>query len=368
MTEPLDTQIAELRFDFQLRRRAFELAVDLTLPGRGITALFGPSGCGKTTLLRCVAGLERPRGCCRLGDAIWQEGDKLFIPTHRRPIGYVFQEPSLFPHLSVRKNLEYGQRRLAVTERRVNFDEVIELLGVRRLLSRSTAGLSGGERQRVAIARALLTSPRLLLMDEPLSALDQASKQEILPYLERLHDELEIPLLYVSHSAEEVARLADHLVLLEAGRVKAAGAGASLLSRLDLPPAREAEAISILDAIILAHDEEYGLTEVEIPGGQLSVIRVDRPVTAPIRVRIHARDVSIALQPNRDSSILNCLPARIVEMVEIDAARLLVRLTLGDRGDGAHLLARITRRSRDALDLTLGASVYAQVKSAVLMD
>ena len=209
-----------LSVSFRLRRSGFELNVAFKAPPRGVTALFGPSGCGKTTVLRCVAGLERASGFCRLNSEVWQDDDsRLFLATHRRPIGYVFQEASLFPHLSVRRNLEFGLRRVPRKMRQVDFGEVVELLGVERLFGRNPDQLSGGERQRVSMARALLTSPRLLLMDEPLSALDHGSKQEILPYLERLHDTLRIPVLYVSHSPDEVARLADQMVLLEHGQV-----------------------------------------------------------------------------------------------------------------------------------------------------
>ncbi|HIP53448.1 MAG TPA: molybdenum ABC transporter ATP-binding protein, partial [Chromatiales bacterium] len=205
---------------FCIARGDFVLDVDTVFPGKGVTAIFGPSGCGKTTLLRAIAGLERdPNGYCQVGEHLWQK-KAMFLPAHRRSLGYVFQEASLFPHLSVRRNLEYGFKRVPKNQRRVTLEEATALLGLGNLLARRPLGLSGGERQRVAIGRALLTSPRLLLMDEPLAALDQASKREILPYLERLHDELAMPLLYVSHAADEVARLADHLVLLDNGCVK----------------------------------------------------------------------------------------------------------------------------------------------------
>ncbi|MDE2310249.1 MAG: molybdenum ABC transporter ATP-binding protein, partial [Betaproteobacteria bacterium] len=217
---------------FKLAYTAFVLDVDLELPARGITALFGPSGSGKTTLLRCIAGLERTTdGLLRVHDEVWQDGAN-FLPAHRRPLGYVFQEASLFPHLSVRRNLEYGMRRIPPVERKVQSEQVVELMGLSRLIERDPAHLSGGERQRVAIGRALLSSPRLLLMDEPLSALDVASRQEILPYLERLHGELEIPVIYVSHALDEVARLADHVVMLEQGCVIASGAPSEILTRL----------------------------------------------------------------------------------------------------------------------------------------
>jgi len=359
---------AELVFAFRLERRGFVLAVDLRVPARGVTALFGPSGCGKTTVLRCVAGLERAAGHCRLDGAVWQDDTRgLFLPTHRRPIGYVFQEPSLFPHLSVRRNLEYGFKRVPAAEQRVGFDEVVHLLGIRHLLGRATARLSGGERQRVAMARSLLTSPRLLLMDEPLAALDYRSKQEILPYLERLHDTLKIPVLYVSHSPEEVARLADHMVLLQEGQALASGPAAQVLTRLDLPLARGDEAAAVIDAVVSRHDEHYHLSEIDMAGGQLTMVRLDRPVGAKVRVRIHARDVSLDLQRPQQSSILNILPARVLGIEEVGMAQVLVRLGAGEGGQ-TPLLARITRRSSDALGLAPGMTVHAQVKSIALLN
>ncbi|MFZ1574376.1 MAG: molybdenum ABC transporter ATP-binding protein [Chromatiaceae bacterium] len=350
----------------------FTLAVDECLPGRGVTALFGPSGSGKTSLLRYIAGLEKAsQGRLTFKGEVWQDsGRGLFRPTFQRPLGYVFQEPSLFPHLSVRGNLDYGRKR-AGGEWRVALEPVVALLGIGPLLERDPGGLSGGERQRVAIARALATSPRLLLMDEPLAALDLKLKAEILPYLERLHDELEIPVLYVSHSPEEVARLADHILVLEAGQVRAAGPARDILSRLDLPLARDNEASSFLDGLVLAHDESYGLTRIQVPDACLWVPSPPRPLGARVRVRIQARDVSIALGKPGASSILNILPARILEIGAGEGPRLLVKLGLGPAagaGSESCILARITRQSRDLLGLALGQEVYAQVKAVALME
>ena len=358
----------ELSFGFRLDRGRFSLEVAAAVPARGITALFGRSGCGKTTILRCVAGLERAAGHCRLNGDVWQDDAAgVFVPTHRRPIGYVFQEASLFAHLSVRRNLEYGLQRIPPAERQIGFDDVVDLLGIRRHLQRDPAGLSGGERQRVSIARALLTSPRLLLMDEPLSALDHGSKQEILPYLERLHDSLRIPVLYVSHSPDEVARLAVRILLLGDGRRRAAGPAIEILSRLDLPLAQDAEASAIIDGRVLAHDAAYELTRLEIPGGELRVARIDRPLGAAVRLRIQARDVSLALSEPPESSILNILPAVIQDIRDADRAQTLVRLAVGG-GEHTQLLARITRHSRDRLRLETGQPVFAQVKTVALMD
>ncbi len=351
---------------FRLQRHGdFTLDVELSVPGRGVTALFGVSGSGKTTVLRCVAGLERASGWCRVQEETWQDG-RYFRPVYRRSLGYVFQEASLFAHLSVRKNLEYGWRRLRVAERRVRFDEAVDLLGVGGLLRRDTARLSGGERQRVAIARALLTSPRLLLMDEPLSSLDYASKQAILPFLERLHDELDIPVLYVTHDPDELARLADQVVLLEEGKVRAAASAAELLTRLDLPLSHFDGAASVLQGTVVGHDDRDHLTWLSLPGGRIAVPREDLAPGGTARVQVRARDVSIALSRHRDTSILNILPARVVELMPADRAQVLVRLLLGTE-PGPMLLARITRRSADALGLQAGTAVYAQVKSVALL-
>lgn len=343
----------------------FVLDADLTLPGRGVTALFGPSGSGKTTLLRCVAGLARAAGRVDINGECWQDdARRIFLPTHQRPLGYVFQEASLFAHLSVQANLEFGLKRIPAAERKVGWDAAMDLLGIGHLLARGTDTLSGGERQRVAIARALLTSPRLLLMDEPLAALDARRKQEILPYLERLHDELAIPILYVSHSPDEVARLADHLVLLDQGRVTASGPTAELLARLDLPLALDEDAAVLVETQVVGHDDAYHLTRLAFPGGSVTVNRKALAVGARARIKIQARDVSIALTGDNRSSIVNRLPARIRSFG--DAAHPTQCLVSLD-ACGTPLLARITRLSRDQLGLREGMSVVAQIKSVALL-
>ncbi|MBF0098466.1 MAG: molybdenum ABC transporter ATP-binding protein, partial [Magnetococcales bacterium] len=319
----------------------FSLEVDFSCPGQGVTALYGHSGSGKTTLLRAIAGLERiPDGRLLVNGERWQEGQH-FVPVHRRPLGYVFQEASLFAHLSVRDNLGYGERRAGGHDP-VRFRGVVEMLGIGPLLSRWPDRLSGGERQRVAIARALLTRPRLLLMDEPLASLDQARKEEILPYLEQLHRELEIPLLYVSHAPDEVARLADHLVMLSAGRVLGHGSLTSMLARLDLPTRLGEEAGVVWEATVLERDPHWHLAQVACAGGRLWVRDAGHALGSTVRVRILARDVSLALQPQSDSSILNALPAQVSDLGE-DAhpALCLVRLQVG----ALPLLARLTQRS-----------------------
>jgi molybdate transport system ATP-binding protein len=356
--------VNEIHARFALQREGFALDAEFIAPSVGVTALFGPSGSGKTTLLRCIAGLECAAGSLQMNGETWQDA-KTFVPVHKRPLGYVFQEASLFPHLSVRANLEYGFKRIAPAERKVPLEQVVEWLGLGRLIDRGDPGrLSGGERQRVAIGRALLTSPRILLMDEPLSALDTTSKQEILPYLERLHRELNIPVLYVSHAMDEVARLADHIVLLEKGRVLASGALHDVLSRLDLPTAHFDDAGVVIEAAVAQQDDKYHLTRLDFAGGQLWVGKVEQPFGTPVRARVLARDVSIATQAPQGSSINNILNARIAEIRDEGPDKVVLLLTVGE---SQTLLARITRRSRDNLGLHAGMFVCAQVKSIALM-
>lgn len=353
-----------IRARFRLDYPGFELDVDLDLPGRGVTALFGPSGSGKTTLLRCIAGLERASGAhLRVNGQVWQDGQR-FLPTHRRPLGYVFQEARLFPHLDVRRNLEFGMRRVPAREQRVSLEQAIELLGIGHLLARRPERLSGGERQRVGIARALAVSPRLLLMDEPLAALDLARKQEILPYLERLHDELEIPVFYVSHAPDEVARLADHLVLLDQGRAVAQGPLETTLARLDLPMRLAEDTGVVLATRVAERDETWGLVRVSFSGGSLWVRDAGHAIGQAVRVRILARDVSLALARQEGTSILNLLPGQVAEIAaDEDPALALVRLQVGE----AHLIARLTRRSVAALELVPGKMVWSQIKAVALI-
>ena len=258
--------------------RDFRLEVDLNLPGQGITALFGPSGSGKTTLLRCLAGLEKPpQADIRVNGMCWQ-GPNHFVPTQQRALGYVFQEPSLLPHLSVSHNLAFGQKRhRSASERRQALEQAAEWLGIAHLLERDPEHLSGGERQRVAIARALLTEPKILLMDEPLAALDIKRKKEILPYLERLHERLQIPVIYVSHSLDEIARLADHLVLLSEGCAVASGPLQDTLARIDLPGTLHDDASVVIDTVVGVHDETDFLSRLDFPGGEIFIARCNDP-------------------------------------------------------------------------------------------
>ncbi|MFI4869013.1 MAG: molybdenum ABC transporter ATP-binding protein [Steroidobacterales bacterium] len=354
-----------LAFDIRWSRPDFQLQVDCEFPASGITALFGRSGCGKTTVLRCIAGLERAvRAAVRFNDVVWQD-ERRFVPAHRRPLGYVFQESSLFPHLDVRGNLMYGLQRVPVAQRRIGFDQAVQLMRLESLLAHRAHQLSGGQRQRVAIARALLTSPQLLLLDEPLSNLDLPSRAEILPHLERLHDELSIPIVYVSHEIGEVMRIADHIALLEAGSVRAFGPIQELLTRPELSLAHLEEAGSVFDGVIAEHDPRYHLSYVATPAGRLAISLRAVPVGRRVRVRIDARDVSLALKPPELSSISNVLAGRVIDVTDDrDPAQRLVRIDVG----GRPLLARITQRSAVQLAIAPGVALYAQVKSVALMS
>jgi molybdate transport system ATP-binding protein len=355
-----------LRVRLRMERGAFCLDVDLDLPQRGISALFGHSGSGKTTVLRAIAGLERaPGGVIALGAEVWQDDARgVFVPVHQRAIGYVFQEASLFPHLSVRANLEFGRKRVPLHERRFALEPVAALLGIEGLLARRPDGLSGGERQRVAIARALLASPRLLLMDEPLAALDLRRKLEILPYLERMHAELAIPIVYVSHAPDEVARLADHLVLLDDGKAVASGPLTETLARVDLPPSFADDAGVVLDTILVGHEED-ALSRLEFAGGALFVGRRREAIGTRLRCRIHARDVSLALDRPQGTSIVNRLPAVVTAVAATDTpGHVLVQLRMGD----SPLLARITERSRRELGIAPGLRLWVQIKGVALLN
>ncbi|MEP7297635.1 MAG: molybdenum ABC transporter ATP-binding protein [Burkholderiales bacterium] len=372
----------------QLARGAFTLDVDLALPGRGVSVLFGASGCGKTTVLRALAGLVRAQGRVALGDEVWQDDARHhFVPTHQRALGFVIQEAALFPHLDVRRNLDYGRARAGeVSHQRghqggsdVDLDQAIELLGIGPLMARRPATLSGGERQRVAIARALAARPRLLLMDEPLAALDAKRKAEVLPYLDRLQSELDIPIVYVSHAVDEVARLADHLVLMDAGQALAAGPLAEMFGRLDLPLPFGEEAGVVLAGRIGERDATWQLARLDVHhvdtatdriGGTIDCSLWSRdpglPLGQPVRVRVLARDVSLTRTPQTGTSIGNQLQGT-VEALADDATHpslALVRVRIGSSA----LVARVTWRSAHTLELKPGMPVWAQVKTVALME
>jgi molybdate transport system ATP-binding protein len=359
--------VTQLRARFKLDRPGFSLDVDLALPNSGVSALFGHSGSGKTTLLRCIAGLERAQGGHLTCDGeVWQDADT-FLPTYKRPLGYVFQEASLFPHLTARGNLEYGRKRAGGGIDRAALDHIVDLLGIGPLLERRPDQLSGGERQRVGIARALAVKPRLLLMDEPLAALDLARKQEILPYLERLHEELDIPVLYVSHAPDEVARLADYIVVMRDGRAVASGPLTETLARLDLPIHLGEDAGVVLDAVVAERDNQWQLAHATFsdnPDAGVWVRDGGHAIGHHVRVRILARDVSLAITRHNGTSILNILPGVVAELADdTHPALALVRVNVG----GASLVARLTRRSAHDLGLTPGQIIYAQIKAVALI-
>lgn len=350
-----------LDIDIELERSTFRLQARFTAPASGVTAIYGASGAGKTSLLRAIAGLESCRGSISVGSDVWQN-DGICLETHQRRVGFVFQEASLFEHLSVRANLEFGQRRNSAVRQALSLERAIELLKLGSLLERKPHQLSGGEQQRVAIGRALLSSPRLLLMDEPLSSLDMEHKRELMNYLEQLHSELQLPILYVTHSADEIARLADHLVLLQEGTCIASGPAAEIMTRLDLPMSDDEEAAAIIVTHCSSYDAEYGLSNLQFSGGILQ-LPGDHSDTTNQRVRILARDVSLTLHKQSDTSILNIVPVEVMELSPCGTAQCVVRLKSGDD----NLLARVTRKSAATLELQAGRKLYAQIKTAALL-
>lgn len=337
----------------------FALEVDFDAPP-GVTALFGRSGSGKSSVVNAVAGLLRPdRGRIRLGDVVLMDSDRgVMLPPHRRRMGYVFQDGRLFPHLTVRQNLTYG-RWFAPKTAGVEFDRIVDLLGIEPLLPRRPGALSGGEKQRVAIGRAILSNPRLLLMDEPLAALDEGRKAEILPYLERMRDELALPILYVSHSLAEVARLATTVILMDAGSVTRQGPTAEVLSDPAAAPLLGLrEAGSILPARLLAHEAD-GLSRLEVAGHPVWLPRLSVPVGTVVRLRILAQDVMLATKRPQGLSALNILPGVIEDIRIGDGPGAIIRLRVGADA----LLVRVTRRSVAALALVQGQSVFAVIKA-----
>jgi molybdate transport system ATP-binding protein len=348
-----------------LRRGGFTLDVDLSLPARGITAVFGPSGSGKSTLLRCVAGLEHPaEACIRVQGQSWQDStQRVFLPPWKRPLGYVFQEPSLFEHLDVRGNLEFALRRRS-GDGGFDLQALASMLDIAHLLARRPQQLSGGERQRVAIARALATGPRLLLLDEPLAAVDFARRQEILPWLERLRDELHVPMLYVTHAADEVARMASHLVLMEAGHCIADGPLAETLARVDLPLLAADDAAALMEGEVQEVDAHWHLALIAFPGGSLWIGDPGLSAGRAVRVRVLARDVSIVREPPHGTSIQNILPCEVRAIAPAGhPSQVTVQLACGP----TLLLARVTARAVHLLRLAVGQQVWAQVKSAALV-
>jgi len=353
--------VIECKIKVQLE--SFMLDANFSIPDRGITVVFGPSGSGKTTLLRAIAGLEKSDdGFLKIGDSVWQKGED-FLATHRRQLGYVFQDAALFDHLDVKGNLNFVIKR-AIGLKEDFIESIHNLLEIKTLLNRKTTQLSGGERQRVAIARALLTNPKILLLDEPLSALDLKRKNEILPYLDSIHNDLEIPILYVTHSQDEMSRLADHLLLIEDGNIVGSGPVNDMLTRFDMPLSHGGDAVSIIEAEVLKRDSEFNLMHLDFLGGQFIVPDNSFPVQTKVRIRVVARDVSLTKSKQVDTSILNIFPAMVQEIVNEGEAQVMVRLQIKE----TILLACITRKSSYKLRLEKGSEVFVQVKSVAILS
>lgn len=345
---------------YSLGFEGFNLNVELQLPPRGLSVILGESGSGKTTLLRCIAGLQPAQtSFLKIGEQIWDDSQQnQFLAPHQRSIGYVFQQANLFPHLSVAQNIDYGRKRLRQRGSDSKLNDLIELLGISSLLSRPATTLSGGEQQRVAIARALALEPEILLMDEPLAALDWRRKQDILPYLQRLQQSLEIPILYVTHSLQEMAQLADSVVILQAGKIQAQGSLSEILQKPELALNQQADAFSVWPVRLLDHDSEYALSRVGFEHGELFLPQLDIQSGQRFRLQIYARDVSLSLQQPVNTSILNILSASIVSMRETSPGQCLLHLQISEQS----LLAQITRKSCEILGLKNGMQVFAQIK------
>ncbi|CAN7335332.1 molybdenum ABC transporter ATP-binding protein [Pararhizobium sp. LjRoot238] len=351
-----------LEVDIRHRLGAFSIEAAFCAD-RGVTALFGRSGSGKTSLINAIAGLLHPdRGRLAFnGDVLVDSEARVFVPPHKRRFGYVFQEARLFPHLSVRHNLGYGRWFARHTHKEPNFNRIVDLLGVGALLDRAPANLSGGEKQRIAIGRALLSNPRLLLMDEPLAALDDERKAEILPYLERLRDETGIPIVYVSHSVAEVARLANRVIVLESGRISASGDAATILSAPSSAVSRR-EAGALIEGIVGHTDAKHQITVIRAGRVQIRVPHLDAPAGKAVRLQIAARDVMLATSRPEGLSALNILPGTIVRVGEAVQGMVDVRLDCG----GVTIMSRVTTLSRDLLGLQAGKPVHAIIKSVAL--
>ena len=357
-----------LTASLKLQRGSFSLDAELQLPNRGISGIFGDSGCGKTTLLRCLAGLERANsGAVMMNGESWQAtGDgvrqEIFLEPYERPVGFVFQDARLFSHMSVRENLLYGFRRRRQQAPWISLDDVVELLAIGGLLQRKVHHLSGGEKQRVAIGRALLVQPQLLLLDEPLAALDRNLKREIMPFLEHMHRELEIPIIYVSHSLSEVSSLVDHLVLMEQGKTIAAGPLDEMLTRLDMPLADDLDATTVIAGTVARMEERYRLMAVATAFGELLIPKGSVAIGDSVRLKIQARDVSLCLERPEQTSIINIFPATIVELDPSHECHVNLRLQAG----GEHLLSRVSHLSLERLELIVGKELFVQVKGIAM--
>ena len=353
-----------LDIDIQLPRDRFQVQVKTALEMDSIWAIMGGSGCGKTSLLRCLAGLEpRARGRVSFDGELWQETkSNTWVPPEQRGVGYIFQEARLFPHLDVMGNLEFARQRAKPTQTAPEWVDVIRQLGIEPLLGRAVARLSGGEKQRVAIARTLLNGPRLLLMDEPLASLDWASKLEILPCLRDIHRHFHIPVIMVSHAREEVARLADQLLVMQSGEVVEKGRCHQVMNRSGSSLAADSQTLSVLDAKVLRHEAKDFLTELQLDNQRLWVNQINEKPDSSVRVVLEAQEVSLYLEEITETSVQNRLAVSIERITELDSHHQLLSLKLQQQ----NLQALITRRSFNALGLTKGMSVFAHFKAACL--
>lgn len=356
-----------LQLALQLQHASFSLDVNITLPSEGVIVLYGQSGSGKTTLLRCIAGLEKTlKGTIVFKEAQWQT-EKKFVPTYKRNIGYVFQEASLFEHLTAQQNLTFASKR-AKGAKYSDKEQIVRLLGIENLLNHYPKHMSGGEKQRVAIARALLSNPSMLLMDEPLASLDSNRKNEILPYLEALKTRLNIPIIYVTHSPDEVARLADYLVVIDNGNVITSGPLSDTLSRIDSSNQLASEIGVVIDSTISEKDKKWKMSKVVISGEDIwfhdDIRKSDSEIGSPVRIQILASDVSLSLGSRLGTSITNCLPAIITEIKNNSETGItLVKLAIGD----AVVMSRISSRSAHSLNIYEGMKIWAQIKSAAVI-
>jgi len=359
------SEISPSVIDINVAKRIGNFELDVQFSSEhGITALFGRSGSGKTSLVNLLAGLSIPdRGRITVaGRELFNSTDGVNLTPQKRRVGYVFQEGRLFPHMTVRQNLRYGLRFVPSAEKRQDFSHVVDLLALDRFLDRQPGSLSGGEKQRVAIGRALLTDPRLLLMDEPLASLDAGHKGEILPYIEGLRDEFQIPIVYVSHSLDEVIRLADTMVLLDQGKNRASGTVEDIMSRLDLRPLTgRHEAGAVLPVTVVGGEPEFGLTVLSCPAGTLTVPELEAPLGSSFRLRVRARDVSLSLDRPKNTSVLNVFEGTVSEILGEDGPQAEVLVDVG-----VPLIARVTRKSIATLELAPGKRVYAMVKAAAI--
>ena len=347
----------------EIRKGDFELKVNFTIPEKGVLGIFGHSGSGKTTLLRCLAGLEKNvRGEIQFNQQVWLKKRKQLKPQSRN-IGYIFQDSRLFPHLTVLQNLEYGMKR-SIPMNEANKRSLLQLLNITHLLDRMPSSLSGGEKQRVAIARALLKKPQLLLMDEPMASLDTTHKNEILPYLENLHDKLSIPIVYVSHSLDEVSRLCDNILVLESGKVIYNDNISNALSSIDSPLLKTESAVVVLNAKVTHVDVGFGLSTVSTDSGTVLHVKGTHRKGRKLRLRISAADISLCKSKVTDSSILNILPARLLTVVEETNCEVLLRLSVNKD----ILLARISKKSFEHLNLKFDMEVFVQIKGIILQS